>query len=172
MIPAAIIKEAQADGVKLALSPAGTIKAIGEVAAVNRWIQTIRQHKPEIVAALLDAANEAPIPDDLENLIRQAGTYWEYSPDDYALVRDLARRDPDGLRLALESDAWMMAKREAFEERAAILEFDAGMTREEAEHLAIETHPARENATARIYASSETRAGYTRKHGTVTATRG
>lgn len=107
MTPAAIIKEAQADGVKLALSPAGTIKAIGEQAAVNRWLQTIRQHKPEIVAALEEAANDLPIPADLEHLIRRAGTYWEYSPEDYALVRDLARRDPGGLRLALESDIWL-----------------------------------------------------------------
>jgi len=44
------------------------------------------------------------INDDLEYLIQRAGTYWEYSPDDYILIRDLARRDPDGLRLALETD--------------------------------------------------------------------
>ena len=37
MTPAAIIKEAAADGVNLALSPTGTIKAAGEQAAVNRW---------------------------------------------------------------------------------------------------------------------------------------
>jgi hypothetical protein len=44
------------------------------------------------------------IPVDLEHLIRRAGTYWEYSPEDYDLVRYVARRDPDGLRLSLESD--------------------------------------------------------------------
>ncbi len=137
MTPAAIIKEAQADGVKLALSPAGTIKAIGEQAAVNRWLQTIRQHKPEIVAALEEAVNDLPIPSDLEHLIRRAGTYWEYSPEDYDLVRDLARRDPEGLRRALESDKWLaMAERETFEERAAIMEYEGGLSREEAERLA------------------------------------
>jgi hypothetical protein len=67
MTPAAIIKEAQADGVALALSPTGTIKARGEISVVNRWFQTIRQHKPEIVAALQEAANDLPIPADLES---------------------------------------------------------------------------------------------------------
>ena len=106
MTPMAIIREAQTDGVMLALSQAGTIKATGEASAVNRWLPTIRQHKPGILATL--AANDT-IPDDLENLIRRAGTYWEYSPEDYDLVRDLARRDPGGLRRVLESDKWLMA---------------------------------------------------------------
>ncbi len=52
-------------------------------------------------------------------------------------MRDLARRDPDGLRLALESDKWLaMAEQESFEERAAIMEFDGGLSQEEAERLA------------------------------------
>lgn len=144
MKAAAIIKEAQADGVSLALSPAGTIKATGEESAVDRWIPILKAHKPDILAALQEAANDTPgdtpIPDDLERLIRRAGTYWEYSPEDYALVRDLARRDPDGLRLALESDKWIaMAEREAFEERAAIMEYDGGLSREEAERTAANT---------------------------------
>ncbi len=50
------------------------------------------------------AGNVQPIPDDLERLIQRAGAYWEYSADDYALIRDVARRDPDGLRLALKND--------------------------------------------------------------------
>lgn len=52
MTPAAIIREAQADGVKLALSPAGTIKATGDGAAVNRWLAVIRERKPEIINVL------------------------------------------------------------------------------------------------------------------------
>lgn len=52
MTPAAIIKEAMADGVSLALSPSGTIKAMGDGAAVNRWLPTIREYKAEIVEAL------------------------------------------------------------------------------------------------------------------------
>lgn len=61
MTPAAIIKGAMADGVSLALSPTGTIKAIGEGAAVNRWLPVIREHKPGIVAVLQEAAND-PLP--------------------------------------------------------------------------------------------------------------
>lgn len=59
MTPAAIIKRASADGVNLALSPAGTIKATGDGAAVNRWLPVIREHKSGIVAALQEAANDS-----------------------------------------------------------------------------------------------------------------
>ena len=52
MTPAAIIKQAAMDGVSLALSPAGTIKASGENEAVKRWLAVIREHKAEIVEAL------------------------------------------------------------------------------------------------------------------------
>lgn len=52
MTPATIMHEAQADGVTLALSPAGTIKVTGDGAAVNRWLDAIRQHKAEIIEAL------------------------------------------------------------------------------------------------------------------------
>jgi len=102
MTPAAIIQEAAADGVRLALSPAGTIKAAGDAAAVHRWLPVIREFKPGILAAL--ASNDTHIAPDLERLIVRAGTHWMYSPDDYALIRGAARRDPDGLRLALETD--------------------------------------------------------------------
>ncbi len=84
MTPATIIRQAQADGVKLALSPSGTIKAVGNGEAVNRWLPVIREHKAELV---------------------------------------------DELRA-------VMIDREAFEERAAIMEFDGGLTRAEAERLA------------------------------------
>lgn len=86
MTPAAIIKRATAEGVVLALSPAGTIKATGEGAAVNRWLPIIRQHKPEIVAALQDAANDA-LDDPVMEARRQR-------------VLALLERDP-GARLAL-----------------------------------------------------------------------
>lgn len=52
MTPATIIREAQSDGVKLALSPTGTIKASGDGAAVNRWLAVLREHKAEIVDVL------------------------------------------------------------------------------------------------------------------------
>lgn len=46
----------------------------------------------------------ATIPPDLEALIQRTGTYYAYSADDWQLIRDTARRDPDGLRVALETD--------------------------------------------------------------------
>ena len=47
-----VIREAEADGVSLALSPAGTIKATGDREAVDRWLPVLRAHKPDILAAL------------------------------------------------------------------------------------------------------------------------
>lgn len=102
MTPETIIREAQADGVRLALSPTGTIKATGDGAAVHRWLPVIREFKPGIIAAL--AVNDAPIAPDLERLIQRAGTFWQYSTDDWQLIRQVARLDPDGLRRALLAD--------------------------------------------------------------------
>ena len=58
MTPATIIREAQADGVKLALSRSGTIKATGDGAAVNRWLTVIRERKAEIIEALKVGAGD------------------------------------------------------------------------------------------------------------------
>lgn len=58
MTPATIIREAQSDGVRLALSPSGTIKASGDDVAVNRWLAVIREHKAEIVEALKVGAGD------------------------------------------------------------------------------------------------------------------
>lgn len=49
---AALIEQAAADGVRLALTPAGNVKATGDAAAVARWLPAIREHKPALVAAL------------------------------------------------------------------------------------------------------------------------
>jgi len=61
MNPATIIIQATADGVSLALSAAGTIKARGEAVAVNRWLPLIREHKVDIISELQAAANDAAI---------------------------------------------------------------------------------------------------------------
>ncbi|MDD5403813.1 MAG: hypothetical protein PHZ14_04655 [Sulfuricella sp.] len=58
MTPATIIREAQADGVRLALSPTGNIKATGDGAAVNRWLAVIRERKAEIVDVLKVGAGD------------------------------------------------------------------------------------------------------------------
>lgn len=53
MTPALIIEQITADGVRLALSAGGKIKASGDQGAVNRWLPIIRENKPGIVAALV-----------------------------------------------------------------------------------------------------------------------
>lgn len=58
MTPATIIREAQSEGVRLALSPTGTIKATGDGAAVNRWLAVIREHKAEIIDVLKVGAGD------------------------------------------------------------------------------------------------------------------
>jgi hypothetical protein len=52
MTPAVIIREVKAEGVRLALSPAGNIKVIGARALVNQWLNVIRDHKTEIIEVL------------------------------------------------------------------------------------------------------------------------
>ena len=52
MNPAEIIEQATAEGVILALSPAGTIKATGDQSAVDKWVPTIRNNKTGILCEL------------------------------------------------------------------------------------------------------------------------
>lgn len=54
MTPAAIIYQAAAEGVHLSLTPAQTVKASGDQAAVSRWLSVIREQKPAIIKALLE----------------------------------------------------------------------------------------------------------------------
>jgi hypothetical protein len=62
MTPSAIFQETRADGVTLALSPSGTIKVIGDVLAVNRWADSIKEHKNALVEILkAEAAEERGI---------------------------------------------------------------------------------------------------------------
>ena len=56
MTPVLIFQQATTDGLSLTLSQAGTIKVKGDQAAVTRWLPTISEHKPELLALL--AANE------------------------------------------------------------------------------------------------------------------
>ena len=58
MTPASVIRHAAADGVTLALAPTGTVKAVGDRAAVARWAAMIREHKPGIIALLRESAND------------------------------------------------------------------------------------------------------------------
>jgi|GEM_PF-6774575 len=102
MTPATIIQKAQADGVRLAMSPAGTIKATGNGAAVNRWLAVIREHKAEIIGMLKVSANDTastPVTAEEEKAIR---TWLEHiketDPATIAEVVDKCRNDLEARR--------------------------------------------------------------------------
>lgn len=71
MTPANIIQKAQSDGVRLSISPTGTIKATGDGAAVNRWLGAIRENKAGIIEALkVGAGDTVPMTAEQETAIR------------------------------------------------------------------------------------------------------
>jgi hypothetical protein len=55
MTPESIIRGAAADGVSLAISPTGNIRAKGRSEAVHRWVHVVREHKPELLHVLRQA---------------------------------------------------------------------------------------------------------------------
>ena len=61
MNTAEIIERASAEGVILALSPTGTIKASGDQSAVDRWLPMIRNNKPGILCELQREARRAKV---------------------------------------------------------------------------------------------------------------
>ena len=104
MRPAAIIQQAQADGVVLALSPAGTIKAVGTGEAVNRWLPIIREHKAELLDELR-AANDGgydALPDAVAEARRQKvlAMLGDSPTERYAVVTD-SKSDPDAVIVVL-----------------------------------------------------------------------
>lgn len=52
MTPHAIIQAAAADGVRLTLTAAGTLKTIGHPDAVQRWVPRLREHKAALAEIL------------------------------------------------------------------------------------------------------------------------
>ena len=52
MNPQQLIRQAEADGLVLVVTPAGTVKLRGSGEAIGRWLPILRGHKPEILAAL------------------------------------------------------------------------------------------------------------------------
>ena len=52
-----IIRAAENDGLRLALTEIGTVKCIGPKLVTERWVPQLRQHKAEILA-VLTAAND------------------------------------------------------------------------------------------------------------------
>lgn len=135
MTAAAILHRAEAEGVSLTLTPAGTIKAIGNPEAVNRLLPVIRAHKAAILAELADPFTETArrhglMPDRLRDVL---------TDEDVQAIHN----NRDGELLWLEMFADIVAKgiiqereealRENFTERAAIIEYEANKPRDQAE---------------------------------------
>ena len=91
MTPAALIAQAAAEGISLAISESGNIKARGAGEAIRRWEPVFRRRKKELLQALKGSA----------------------------LQHGLSAFNV-----------------EQFEERAAIIEYDGDLSREDAERLA------------------------------------
>ena len=102
MTPVQIIERAAADGVRIALSDSGKIKASGGQVAVDRWLPAIREHKPGIVAALQEVANDAPLLDPLAEARRQrvVAMLAERPGLQYALATN-TEADPEAVLVAL-----------------------------------------------------------------------
>ena len=61
MNTAELIEQVTAEGVMLALSPTGTIKAVGDQSAVDKWLPTIRNNKTGILCELQREVRRAKV---------------------------------------------------------------------------------------------------------------
>lgn len=131
MTPSAILARAATLG--LTLIPDGEqIRVRGPREAIEEITPLVKLHKPEILAALNTPANEAehsrtgfsggregkdthagvfprptpsvPLDANLDALVQAAADYYGYDDEDVRLMQDISQREPDGLRLALETD--------------------------------------------------------------------
>lgn len=87
-----LLAAAADEGVIVTVTTDGKVKLSGPTDAIGKWKSVLAQHKPAILER------------DLDILIRQAAAFWQYDADDLHLIRQTARTDPAGLRLALRSD--------------------------------------------------------------------
>ncbi len=93
MTPTVLIQRAAADGVRLVLSPAETIKATGCTAALSHWLPAIREHKVELIAAL----QLVPVPGEIQNLIAKVMALRQCPESDREAFSDDWRQDPEGI---------------------------------------------------------------------------
>jgi hypothetical protein len=65
-------------------------------------------------SATLMCGDSSGIPGDLEAMIERMGEFWDYSDEDFRIIRDLAAKDPEGWRLLCLADAerwgWLVNK--------------------------------------------------------------
>lgn len=116
MTPGEIIRQVCADGARLTVTAAGTLKVTGDQAVIDRWLPVLKARKPEIIAAL------SALPAGLEQRIRAMAQRWQYSPEELADVLERAQRDPAGWMRAIELDE---RREEEFRQRGALPRADA-----------------------------------------------
>lgn len=85
MSTAEIIEGAFNDGVTLTMTSQGTVKVRGNGPALNKWAPVLKQHKPDIVAALQE----------FENLLARVGPLFQTPKHEYDEIRIAAMRDLD-----------------------------------------------------------------------------
>ncbi len=108
MTPATIIQQAQADGVILAVSPTGTIKAVGNGEAVTRWLPVIREHKADLLDMLRAASKAAAlVRKEVTSAEEREVVNWlerilEPDPAVYRETLAKCRANPDALRFFLD----------------------------------------------------------------------
>lgn len=103
MTPAAILQAVNADGVRLTMSPSGTLKVTGDGSAVTRWLPVIREHKPAIIDALQDGGDTGALaPEDEATIRAWLDRIEETDPKLIAETLDRCRADPGVKRFFLE----------------------------------------------------------------------
>jgi hypothetical protein len=94
MTPSTIIQSSAREGVTLALSPSGTIKASGDQGAVSRWLPVVREHKSAIIKTLL--ANSA-CTGDLGAIREWLAYIGEHDPATISCVLDKCCADSEAM---------------------------------------------------------------------------
>jgi hypothetical protein len=87
-----LLADAKKDGISITVTADNKVKLRGPASALHKWQPILVQHKADILAA------------DLDILIGQAATFYQYDADDLRLIQITAASDPAGLRLALRMD--------------------------------------------------------------------
>ncbi len=120
MTPSAILSRAESLDLTI-ITDGENLRVRGPLEAIEEITPLVKLYKPAIIAAMNTHLNEAEnsrsslkqdrlgkttqqSPSTLDSLIQRAATFYEYSPEDFALIEEIKRTDPDGLRLALETD--------------------------------------------------------------------
>ena len=77
MSAATLIRQAEKDGLRFALTPSRTIKLTGPKDAAERWAPCLREHKAEIVASLAAISGASAEQTDGENYDPdEAAAFW------------------------------------------------------------------------------------------------